>query len=134
VHPRSSSPTLAEQVREIYACLAATDPARTAGACVPDVVVEIAGTHALSGTYVGVPAVRSLFARIAELGGRAAFTITGLMTDGDELLVEACVAHGRHVRLVLHRLVLHDGLLVSLREHPMDQAAENDFWRRRSKD
>lgn len=126
--------TVAEQVREIYASLGSKDPARTARACVPDVLVEVAGTHVLSGTYVGVPAVRALSARIEELGGRAAFTITSLMTAEDEVLVEICVGHGRHVRLVVHRLVLRDGRLVELHEHPMDQAAENEFWQRRSED
>lgn len=126
--------TVAEQVREIYASLASSDPGRTARACVPDVVVEVAGTHVLSGTYVGVPAVRALFSRIEELGGRGAFTITSLMADedGDEVLVEICVAHGRHVRTVVHRLVLREGRLAELHEHPMDQAAENAFWRRRT--
>ena len=131
-----STATLAERIREIYAGLASSDPARTAQVCVPDVVVEVAGTHVLSGTYVGVPAVRALFARIEELGGRAAFTITGLMADEDEneVLVEACVAQGRHVRTVVHRLVLRDARLVELHEHPMDQAAEDEFWRGRSED
>lgn len=126
--------TVAELVREIYASLASSDPARTARACVPDVVVEVAGTHALSGTYVGVQTVRALYHRVEELAGRAAFTITGLMADEDEdeVLVEICLAHGRHVRTVVHRLVLSGGRLVELHEHPMDQAAEDEFWRRRS--
>jgi ketosteroid isomerase-like protein len=133
VAPQSTT-TLAERVREIYAGLGASDPERTLRACWPDVVVEVAGTHLLSGTYVGVPAVRALFARIQELGGRAAFTITGLMSDEaeDQVLVEACWAQGRHVRTVVHRLVLREGRLAELHEHPMDQAAENEFWRRRS--
>jgi ketosteroid isomerase-like protein len=126
--------SVADRVREIYAGLASRDPERTARACHTDVLVQVAGDHALSGTYVGVPAVRSLFAQIEALGGQAKFTITGLMADDDEdeVLVEACVAHGEHVRTVVHRLVLRDGRLAELHEHPMDQAKENDFWRQRT--
>ena len=128
--PRCTT-SVADQVREIYAGLASRDPARTARACHADVLVQVAGDHALSGTYVGVPAVRALFSRIEALGGQAKFTITGIMADDDEdeVLVEACVAHGEHVRTVVHRLVLRDGRLAELHEHPMDQCTEDAFWR-----
>jgi ketosteroid isomerase-like protein len=130
--PQRTAP-VAERVREIYAGLTSRDPDRTAQACRPDVVVQIAGSHPLSGTYVGVPAVRELLALILETAGRPAFTITGLMADDDEdeVLVEACVAHEGHVRTIVHRLVLRDGQLAELHEHPMDQSAENEFWRTR---
>ena len=129
--PRCTAP-VADQVREIYAGLGSRDPLRTARSCHDDVTVHVAGAHPLSGTYVGVPAVRELFARIEAAAGRGTFTITSLMADEDEVLVEACVGHLGFVRTIVHRLVLLEGRLASLREHPMDQAAENEFWRTRA--
>ncbi|GAA1932161.1 nuclear transport factor 2 family protein [Nocardioides marmoribigeumensis] len=128
--PRRTS-EVSDQVREIYAGLGSRDPERTARTCREDVTVHVAGSHPLSGTYVGVPAVRDLFARIEAAAGRGTFTVTGLMADDDEreLLVEACVAHRGFVRTIVHRLVLCEGRLAALHEHPMDQAAENEFWR-----
>ena len=122
---------VADRVREIYAGLGSRDPVRAEQACHPDVTVHVAGAHPLSGTYVGVPAVRRLLARIEHSAGRGTFTITSLMADDDldEVLVEACVAHAGYVRTIVHRLVLSNGLLAALHEHPMDQLAENEFWR-----
>ncbi len=127
----SCTASVADQVREIYRSLGSTDAARTASVCVADVVVHVAGSHPLSGVHVGVAAVRDLFERIQEGAGPGKFTIVTLMADDDEVLVEACVAHLGHVRTIVHRLVLRDGRLVSLREHPMDQASEDAFWRAR---
>ena len=123
---------VADRVRAIYASLGSADPARTARACRADVTVHVAGSHPLSGTYVGVPAVRELHARIERAAGRGTFTITSLMADDDEdeVLVEACVAHGGYVRTIVHRLVLRGDRLAALHEHPMDQATEDSFWRR----
>ena len=67
--PRCTS-LVADQVRDIYAGLGSRDPLRTAAACCDDVVVHVAGSHLLSGTYVGVPAVRELYARIEATAGR----------------------------------------------------------------
>ena len=122
---------VADQVREIYAGLGSRNPVRTAKACRADVLIHVAGAHPLSGTYVGVPAARELFARIEATAGRPVFTITGLMADDErhEVLVEACVAHGGYVRTIVHRLLLHGGLLAALHEHPMDQPTEDAFWR-----
>ena len=133
VVPDCTTP-VAAQVREIYASLGSRDPGRTARACRPEVEVTIAGSHPLSGTYVGVAAVHALFQRIQDLGGHATFTITSLMSgdDQDEVLVEACVGHGPHVRTIVHRLVLREGRLAELHEHPMDQGGENQFWRSRA--
>ena len=128
--PSCTAP-VADQVREIYQGLGSADQARTAAACVDDVVVHIAGSHPLSGPHVGIAAVRDLFARIEEGAGPGKFTITTLMADDDEVLVEACVAHAGHVRTIVHRLVLREGRLASLREHPMDQASEDAFWKAR---
>ena len=121
---------VADRVRAIYADLASRDPARRVAALHDDLTVHVAGSHPLSGTYVGLPAVRALFDRIEDLGGRGTFTVTGLMADDDEdeVLVEACVAHRGYVRTIVHRLVLREGRLASLHEHPMDQASENEFW------
>ena len=126
---------VADRVRAIYGGLGSSDPERTARACRPDVTVHVAGSHTLSGTYVGVPAVRELFARIEALAGRGSFTITSLMADetADEVLVEACVAHGTYVRTIVHRLVLREGRLASLHEHPMDQPTEDAYWRDRAR-
>jgi ketosteroid isomerase-like protein len=133
VVPDCTTP-VADQVREIYAALGSRDLERTARACRSDVEVHVAGAHPLSGTYVGVPAVHALFERIHDLGGHGTFTITSLMSgdDEDEVLVEACVGHGPHVRTIVHRLVLRDGRLAELHEHPMDQGGENAFWRSRA--
>jgi ketosteroid isomerase-like protein len=142
--PSAGTPTrraapVAEQVRAIYAGLGSHDLERVAQVCRPDVVVHLAGSHPLSGTYVGAAAVRELFVRIDELGGPGVFTITSLMADDqaaaetDVLLVEACVAHGRHVRMIVHRLEIRHPRQLSLHEHPMDQAAENAFWSSRSR-
>ena len=128
--PSCASP-VADQVHEIYRCLGSHDLDRIAAVCHDDVAVHLAGSHPLSGAHVGVGAVRDLFARIAEGGGPAKFTITTLMADDDAVLVEACVAHSGHVRTIVHRLVLREGRLASLREHPMDQASEDAFWRAR---
>jgi len=128
--PSCTAP-VADQVREIYKSLGSQDLERIAASCHPDVTVKVAGAHPLSGTHVGVAAVRDLFERIQAGGGPGKFTITTLMADDDEVLVEACVAHDGHVRTIVHRLVLRDGRLVSLREHPMDQASEDAFWRNR---
>ncbi len=127
------STLVADRVRRIYADLGSPDPVRTEQACRADVAVHVAGTHPLSGTYVGVPQVRGLLARIEESAGRGTFTITGLMADDErgEVLVEACVAHAGYVRTVVHRLVISDGRLSALHEHPMDQVAEDAFWRTR---
>ena len=124
---------VADQVREIYAGLGSRDPMRTEQACRDDVTVHVAGSHPLSGTYVGVPAVRDLFGRIEAAAGRGTFTITSLMPDDDEdeVLVEAVVGHLGYVRTIVHRLVLCAGRLATLHEHPMDQTAENEFWRSR---
>ena len=144
-HPDRAA-SVAERVRAIYAGLGSHDPERVARVCHPDVTVHVPGSHPLSGSYTGPAALSALLARTDELGGRGVFTITGLMCDetvghaapvgdpaqeGEEVLVEACVAHDGHVRLVVHRLVIRDGRLVSLHEHPMDQASENAFWRAR---
>jgi ketosteroid isomerase-like protein len=126
---------VADRVRAIYGGLGSSDPERTARACRPDVMVHVGGSHPLSGTYVGVAAVRDLFGRIETLGGRGCFTITSLMADEaeDEVLVEACVAHGGYVRTIVHRLVLREGRLASLHEHPMDQPTEDAYWRERAR-
>ena len=122
---------VADQVREIYASLGSRDPVRTTLACRADVHIHVAGSHPLSGTYVGVPAARALVRRVEAAAGRGVFTITGLMPDDeqDEVLVEACVAHGTYVRTIVHRLLLRGGQLSALHEHPMDQCTEDAFWR-----
>jgi ketosteroid isomerase-like protein len=128
--PSCTAP-VADQVREIYRSLGSQDLDRIASSCHPDVTVQVAGSHPLSGTHVGAAAVRELFERIQDGGGPGKFTITTLMADDDEVLVEACVAHAGYVRTIVHRLVLRDGRLASLREHPMDQVSEDAFWKAR---
>ncbi len=128
--PRVAAP-VADRVHAIYADLGASDPLRTALTCRDDVTLHVAGTHPLSGTYVGVPAVRALLARIEATAGRGTFTITSVMADevAEEVLVEACVAHRGFVRTIVHRLVLRGGRLWAIHEHPMDQPSEDEFWR-----
>lgn len=118
------------QVRAMYAALAHPDRSVALDLCHEDLTAHVAGHHALSGTHVGLDAVRRLLARVLEAAGPTAFTITSLMGEGDDVLLEACVSHGAFTRTMVHRLTMADGRLLRLQELPMDVEAEDAFWHR----
>jgi ketosteroid isomerase-like protein len=102
--------------------------------CAPDIAFHVAGTHPLSGSYVGRDAVRTYIDAVQRVpGDHPGFTIASVLTDHHRnlLLVEGTARHGTpaFVRTVVHVLRFRDALLTEYWDYPFDQEAEDTFWR-----
>jgi ketosteroid isomerase-like protein len=103
--------------------------------CDTDIAFHIAGTHPLSGSYFGRPAVQTYINAVRRVPGEfAGFTITSVLTDAHRslLLVEGTARSGEpaFVRPMVHVLRFHDGRLREFWDYPFDQRAEDAFWGR----
>jgi ketosteroid isomerase-like protein len=102
--------------------------------CDDDIAFHIAGTHPLSGSYLGRPAVETYVDAVRRVPGDfAGFTITSVLSDPHKglLLVEGTARSGEpaFVRPMVHVLRLRDGRLREFWDYPFDQDAEDAFWR-----
>jgi hypothetical protein len=68
-----------------------------------------------------------------EVGGEHSFTVTNVMTDdtGSQVLIEGVAKHGSFARHVINRLRYDGERLAELWLKPLDQRAEDEFWRGR---
>ena len=102
--------------------------------CAPDIVFHVAGTHPLSGSYVGRDAVGTYLDAVRRVpGDHPGFTVASVLSDHHRnlLLVEGTARHGdpAYVRTVVHVLRFRDALLAEYWDYPFDQEGEDAFWR-----
>jgi ketosteroid isomerase-like protein len=112
----------------------ASKPDRLWSLCSDDIVFHVAGTHPLSGRYLGRDAVSTYLDAVRRVpGDHPGFTVTSVLADHhkDLLLVEGTARHGdpAFVRTVVHVLRFREEMLVEYWDHPFDQSAEDTFWR-----
>ena len=122
---------LPDQVRRSYSALMAGDSSTAREHCAEDVVCHIGGEHPFSGDYRGVAEISELLRVMDEVGGEHSFTVTNVMTDdtGSQVLIEGVAKHGSFVRHVINRLRYEGERLAELWLKPLDQRAEDEFWR-----
>ena len=124
---------LPDQVRRSYSALLIGDDDTASRHCAEDVTCHIGGQHPFSGDYCGVAAITELLRIMGEVGGSPSFTVTNVMTDdaGVQVLIEGVARHGGYARHVINRLRYDGDRLAELWIKPLDQRAEDEFWRTR---
>ena len=124
---------LPDQVTRSYSALTTGDSATAGLHCVEDVLCHVTGAHPFSGDYRGVAEIVELLRAMDEAGGDHSFTVTNVMSDdtGSQVLVEGVARHGSFARHVINRLRYDGELLAELWLKPLDQRAEDEFWRGR---
>lgn len=125
--------SFSDPVTDPYAALLSGDEASAAQHCASDVMCHVGGAHPFSGDYRGVSDIAGVLRRMDEVGGEPSFTATNVMSDdsGSQVLVEGMAKHGTYARHVITRLRYVEGRLAELWIKPLDQRAEDDFWRGR---
>ena len=124
---------LPDQVTRSYVALAAGDRETARRHCVDDVTCHIGGAHPFTGDYRGVSRISDVLRRMQEVGGEHSFSVTNVMSDdsGSQVLIEGVADNAGFVRHVMTRLRFEDGRLAELWVKPLDQRAEDEFWRAR---
>jgi ketosteroid isomerase-like protein len=124
---------LPDQVRRSYTALMTGDHATAREHCAEDVTCHIGGQHPFTGDYHGVAQITDVVRCMDEVGGAPSFTVTNVMSDdsGSQVLIEGVAVHGSYARHVINRLRYEGGRLTELWIRPLDQRAEDEFWRGR---
>ena len=124
---------LPDQVRRSYTALMTGDDVTAADHCAEDVTCHIGGENPFSGDYRGVAQITELLRQMDEVGGDPSFTVTNVMSDdtGAQVLIEGVAMHSGFARHMINRLRYDDDRLVELWIKPLDQRAEDEFWRGR---
>lgn len=124
---------LPDQVKRSYSALMTGDDVTAARNCAEDVTCHIGGENPFSGDYRGVAQITELLRCMDAAGGSPSFTVTNVMSDdtGAQVLIEGVAMHGTYARHMINRLRYDDGRLVELWIKPLDQRAEDEFWRGR---
>jgi ketosteroid isomerase-like protein len=122
---------LPDQVRRSFSALMDGDDDTASRNCAADVTCHIGGQHPFTGEYRGVARITEMLRLMDEIGGGHSFTVTNVMTDdsGSQVLIEGVAMHGSFARHVIKRLRYDGGRLVELWIKPLDQRAEDEFWR-----
>ena len=122
---------LPDPVNDTFVALMAGDEALAARHCLDDVTCHIGGQHPFTGDYRGVEEIIGVLHRMDEVGGAPSFSVTNVMSDdsGSQVLVEGVAMHGTYARHTITRLRFDSGRLAELWIKPLDQRAEDDFWR-----
>jgi ketosteroid isomerase-like protein len=99
-----------------------------------DLEVHVSGNHPLSGHYRGREEAFGYIGRVgAWTGGEGGFAVDAVLTDEEghaAAIVTGTAFHDgvKFERPIVHLFTLQDGAMLSFRDLPFDQHAEDRFW------